>query len=143
MVIITFVLLSMSACGSSSTPGSGDSTTGFSRDAVKAQLAMKIYSPYQLVQSLEPYVKPVLADLNNPYATKSANKSIPGSEALPEIPGGTDIPDALPDNIINKPANEQIGEAIKIALTSLQPSMSEEVKDEIANYLVKYFMLHG
>lgn len=105
------VLLLMFGCGDNNnshkeTPKSTwvDKTTGFSREAVDAQLKIGIYSPYHLIKATEGAVNLILAE-------------------------------DLTKEILNKILIEQTA--------MLMPKESKEVRDEIVNYLVKYFMLNS
>ena len=67
-IILIGITALLAACGSggtdnttttSQTENKADKYTGLSRDAVDAQLAVKIRSPYQLVQSFTGYVQSI------------------------------------------------------------------------------------
>lgn len=91
-----------------------DPTTGFSRETIKAQVNAGIYSPYQLIQFIEPSVSTVMVQMEDPY-----------------IQPGTSSEEQL---------RLEIQAAVQNGLNRLDPNLTESVKAELIPYLVNYFM---
>ena len=118
LIMVLMVSLVFAACESSDSSGSpdraiappADKSTGFSSAAVKAQLAVQIRSPYQLIQAVDPYITPVLSSLPNPEGPKR-------DQAI-----------AILDSVISP------------GLGYILPDAPDSAKLEIKEYLVAYYL---